>query len=1167
MRKSAVLLCLWFAFGTAPAVGEIVLWDTGAPHQVIFNNNTTYLGFTSGEISGGPQRWAAIPFRIEVPNAVITRLDVDFFIPTGQAPTTLYYIIWDDAGEDVPPTSQFTSGSLPIGTGVDDPRVPGTDSYLWQYNVNIPIPIGSYYLTIYGGPGLNNTIAWLTGGDLQAEDLEEDYMWRSMSFPSPGFIQYTTPAVQPVPGQDRQDIWNCSFTLYGVQNNPGACCVYVDGIGDCQYVTYQQCVALGGIFHPNQTCNSPFFCPPLKTQDVSPSQAIIDFEIYGQGSYTATFTSGCENTIVQRDAPPYPYPLDPNQAIDTELLSMNLTGASGAGPIRLVLSQSQASIGQVQNIVALPGGQNIASGDSFFDVFVELATPLGVLVNQSPIRVAASIVENSPGQGALPPDEHFIFTATGGGGCMGDVNNDGQVNGKDIAAFVACVFGGGSGCSRADMNCNGSVGAEDIPAFISALLAGSCGTPCPSGIELFPKAGGAAVGRITRAEHWLTSVPQSILGQPVLANYIARCDAAPGFTCMDEMLASGTITDLHWYGAILTSVGWAECNSENPMVFEIKFYHDNNGQPGMLACGPYTVSVTGLNVGNTWVGPLMYFSTDIVPACQFGYGWVSIQGVGTGSPDCHFGWFNGGNGNGQFFQNGALNTDGRDLNYCVTGQPEMFVGGCCVDAGGGNYTCEVVTIEVCYNLHGFFKGPNTDCSGPTPCAGACCYDAETPQGWIYRACEVTSQPLCMSNHPDGNPVFVGPGTTCAENPCPPLLGACCIPGPSCNWCQDIPADACQAAGGTSWTPDNCGQAGVCFPICGACCDTPTCQVVPETAGCEAWWRNAPCTPNPCSGTIGMDYCTSVVPMSLGIGSSVTVTGDTTNATLDCATLSSPEVWHAFTITDSCVNLTIDFCGSPTSFSTIYIVMFPNCPCVNGTQIGATNYGWEPCGSGTAPRLEWRNLPAGTYYYPVHASNNGPYSATVTVSSCAPPPICPTGSLYSAPVKVVDWTAGTSDTDAGTSGFLRYEKFTGVTSQISDLHFWGLSLFNNGSSWSECTENPMNFVVRFYADNAGQPGTLVATYSGLQLTGNVVYDIGYDVYEYCAVLSPPLDPVATGATWISIQGTGGTTCWFLWLSSATGDGSSCIFDGTNLTCGPPDNDYDLSFCLTGTGSCP
>lgn len=164
----------------------------------------------------------------------------------------------------------------------------------------------------------------------------------------------------------------------------------------------------------------------------------------------------------------------------------------------------------------------------------------------------------------------------------------------------------------------------------------------------------------------------------------------------------------------------------------------------------------------------------------------------------------------------------------------------------------------------------------------------------------------------------------------------------------------------------------------------------------------------------------------------------------------------------------------------------------------------------------------------------------------------------------DWTGGTSDTSAG---FLRYEKFAGVTGQVCDLHFWGLSLYKDGTEWSECVENPMTFTVSFYADNAGQPGTSVQSYTNLQHTGNAVCDIGDDVYEYFAVLSPCLDPGTSGASWVSVEGTGGANCRFLWLSSATGDASSCVWDGTSITCGAPDNNYDMSMCVTGTGSCP
>lgn len=53
------------------------------------------------------------------------------------------------------------------------------------------------------------------GWNLQEEAPEQPFMWRSSSFPTPGFEPYDNPAIQPVPEQDPDDRWNLRFSLLG----------------------------------------------------------------------------------------------------------------------------------------------------------------------------------------------------------------------------------------------------------------------------------------------------------------------------------------------------------------------------------------------------------------------------------------------------------------------------------------------------------------------------------------------------------------------------------------------------------------------------------------------------------------------------------------------------------------------------------------------------------------------------------------------------------------------------------------------------------------------------------------------------------------------------------------------------------------------------------------
>lgn len=55
--------------------------------------------------------------------------------------------------------------------------------------------------------------------------------------------------------------------------------------------------------------------------------------------------------------------------------------------------------------------------------------------------------------------------------CLGDLNGDGNKNGKDVQDFVGCVIAGGN-CSCADVDAINGVTLADVAVFVSDLLAG-----------------------------------------------------------------------------------------------------------------------------------------------------------------------------------------------------------------------------------------------------------------------------------------------------------------------------------------------------------------------------------------------------------------------------------------------------------------------------------------------------------------------------------------------------------------------------------------------------------------------------------------------------------------------------------------------------------------------
>jgi hypothetical protein len=218
------ILCLG-GLAAVTASHAVTLWDTGAPHPVNFNGADTNLGYTSGNGGAGfEQRWAAIPFTVGAPGWQINQVDVDYFIAAGTTPVNVTYIIWDRTNLDAP-TVQHMSGILgAAGPGIDDPRTAVIDDWLHQYTgLNIALGAGDYYFTIHGGTGAGENIAWLTGGDLQDESLEQEFMWRSSTMPGGGFQQYAPANILPGAGMtDPDDRWNPSFTMIGeVVPEPG----------------------------------------------------------------------------------------------------------------------------------------------------------------------------------------------------------------------------------------------------------------------------------------------------------------------------------------------------------------------------------------------------------------------------------------------------------------------------------------------------------------------------------------------------------------------------------------------------------------------------------------------------------------------------------------------------------------------------------------------------------------------------------------------------------------------------------------------------------------------------------------------------------------------------------------------------------------------------------
>ena len=170
--------------------------------------------------------------------------------------------------------------------------------------------------------------------------------------------------------------------------------------------------------------------------------------------------------------------------------------------------------------------------------------------------------------------------------------------------------------------------------------------------------------------------------------------------------------------------------------------------------------------------------------------------------------------------------------------------------------------------------------------------------------------------------------------------------------------------------------------------------------------------------------------------------------------------------------------------------------------------------------------------------------------------CPAGSQFSQ--SAVGYGTGVnSEVDPGNSV---YQYYNGLAQDITSITFWGLKAYHDGTSWSACAEDPVDFAINFYGDNAGAPDltNLLDSYT-LSLAG---FDTGelfagsFPIYSYTHSFAVP---VAITDAWVMIQGGGATDCWFLWVDSGTTGTLSYQDTGS----GPAVTTYVQSMCLGGT----
>ena len=394
---------------------------------------------------------------------------------------------------------------------------------------------------------------------------------------------------------------------------------------------------------------------------------------------------------------------------------------------------------------------------------------------------------------------------------------------------------------------------------------------------------------------------------------------------------------------------------------------------------------------------------------------------------------------------------------------------------------------------------------------------------------------------------------------PPLPGACCMQGGNCL--DNLDSDSCAGFGGvfagegTECADDPCGTTGA---FADECADAGMAMLGANAFDTTLMTASEPQPDETqCEGTFlewggSNDGWFEFVPASSGLH---------TFTTCDAASYDTSMVLYEASC-DTQVACNGDGTGSD-GCQAYYSQLDYNCTA--GTSYYIRLGGWQAAmGAGSLtisvddPTATAACCDAGQCLGDMTNADCGAAGGTwVEGESCAtyacPEPACPGGQV-SQNVHGVDdgWSAGTSTMDTGVADYMRAESVN--LASMSDVSVWGLQLYFSGS-WAACS-NDYGFNVRAYDDAGGMPGAVSSEaldVAAVKSATGMLYAGLYEGFRF------DMDFAATNVDWIGLQSASdGLNCWFLWMSSGIGDGSSALStDG-----GAWDMSYafDLALCI-------
>jgi hypothetical protein len=166
----------------------------------------------------------------------------------------------------------------------------------------------------------------------------------------------------------------------------------------------------------------------------------------------------------------------------------------------------------------------------------------------------------------------------------------------------------------------------------------------------------------------------SLISQPAVSFASAySADAENNYSAFQSFTGGGYISALRFWVVdyFFDGTAWVGCDGGDPRTFNIGFYADNGGKPGVEIMMEQ-ITATRVATGEFFSGidPIYEYTVELSSPVLVPEGWFSIQGISTTS-DCWTLLINqpGGAGSCMQFNGVAFSAQDEPLGFCIVGEP------------------------------------------------------------------------------------------------------------------------------------------------------------------------------------------------------------------------------------------------------------------------------------------------------------------------------------------------------------------------------------------------------------------------------------------------------------------------------------------------------------------